>query len=113
MSSRNGGTNSMKASREDVRAIVLLLRQFGPMLKYPHSSGIKGSKHPHLRGLRIQHAGPPLRVLYAFDLRRMGVLLIGGNKTGADRWYEPFVPLSDKIYDEHLVTLKREGLLDG
>ena len=39
--------------------------------------------------------------------------LIGGNKTGDDRWYETFVPLADKIYDDHLVTLKREGLLDG
>ncbi len=102
-----------EGEQEDVRAIVLLLRQFGPTLKYPHSSDIKGSKPTHLRELRIQHAGQPYRVLYAFDPRRVGVLLIGGNKTGDDRWYETFVPLADKIYDDHLVTLKREGLLDG
>lgn len=96
-----------------MRALVLLLRQFGPTLKYPHSFDIKGSKHTHLRELRIQHVGQPYRVLYAFDPRRVGVLLIGGNKTGDDRWYETFVPLADKIYDDHLVTLKREGLLDG
>lgn len=47
--------------------------QFGPTLKYPHSSDIKGSKHTHLRELRIQHAGQPFRVLDAFDLRRVGV----------------------------------------
>lgn len=99
--------------QEDVRAVVLLLRQFGPTLRYPHSSDIKGSKHRHMRELRIQHAGQPYRVLYAFDPRRVAILLIGGNKTGDDRWYETFVPLADKIYDDHLGTLKREGLLDG
>ncbi len=83
-----------EGEQEDVRAIVLLLRGFGPTLKYPHSSDIKGSKHTHMRELRIQHAGQPYRVLYAFDPRRVAILLIGGNKTGDDRWYETFVPRS-------------------
>ena len=38
--------------------------------------------------------------------------LIGGDKTGNDRWYEEFVPLADRLYDEHLAELKREGLID-
>ena len=32
-----------------------------------------------MRELRIQHAGEPYRVLYAFDPRRTAILLIGGN----------------------------------
>jgi hypothetical protein len=53
-------------------------------------------------------------VLYAFDPRRTAILLIGGDKTGNDRWYEQYVPLADRLYDEHLETLRREGLIgDG
>lgn len=55
--------------------------------------------------------GRPYRVLYAFDPRRVGILLIGGDKTGDDRWYDRLVPLADRLYDEHLRTLDPEGLL--
>ena len=30
------------------------------------------------------------------------ILLIGGDKTGQDRWYEKWVPLADKLYERHL-----------
>ncbi len=90
-----------------------MLGEFGPNLRYPHSSGITTSKHDHLRELRIQHAGHPYRVLYAFDPRRCAILLLGGDKTGNPRWYDEQVPVADRLYDEHLETLKKEGLLDG
>lgn len=35
------------------------------------------------RWRRIQHRGRPYRVLYAFDPRRVAILLIGGEKTDA------------------------------
>jgi len=62
-----------------------------------------------MRELRIQHAGDPYRVLYAFDPRRTAILLIGGNKTGKDRWYEQYVPIADRLYDEHIQALRQEG----
>lgn len=55
----------------------------------------------------------PYRILFAFDLRRSAILLIGGDKTGKDRWYEQHVPIADGLYDIHLKTLKDEGLSDG
>jgi hypothetical protein len=61
--------------------------------------------------LRIQHEGRPYRVLYAFDPQRAAILLLGGDKTGNDRWYDEHVPIADRIYDEHLGELKREGLI--
>lgn len=64
-----------------------------------------------MRELRIQHAGNPYRVLYAFDPKHTAILLLGGNKSGNDRWYEEYIPIADKLYDEHLETLKREGLI--
>lgn len=43
----------------------------------------------------------------------MAILLIGGDKTGDDRFYERMVPEADRLYTEHLAQLKREGLTDG
>ncbi len=96
-----------------VAAVVQLLEMKGPHLPYPYSSGINVSRHPHMRELRIQHSGEPYRVLYAFDPRRTAILLLGDNKTGDGRWYEIFVPIADKLYDEHLDTLKSEQRSDG
>ena len=91
------------------RVVELLVKQ-GPSLPFPYSSGIGTSRHRHMRELRIQHGGRPYRVLYAFDPRRAAILLLGGDKTGNDRWYDKHVPIADTLYDECLRELKREGL---
>lgn len=96
-----------------IDASVRLLEARGPTLGFPHSSGIESSRHSHMRELRIQHHGRPFRALYAFDPRRMAILLIGGDKTGDDRWYENQVPIADRLYDEHIRQLRNEGLRDG
>lgn len=96
-----------------VAASVSLLEARGPALGFPHSSGIKGSRHGPMRELRTQHAGRPLRTLYAFDPRRMAILLLGGDTTGNARWYEVHVPIADRLYDEHLRTLQRENRKRG
>lgn len=89
-----------------VDASVRLLEKCGPTLGYPHSSKISNSRHNHMRELRTQHQGRPLRTLYAFDPRRTAILLIGGDKTGDDRWYEVNVPIADRLYDEHLEEIR-------
>jgi hypothetical protein len=78
---------------------------------FPYSSGIAFSRHRHMRELRNQHEGRPYRVLFAFDPRRSAILLLGGDKTGNDRWYEEHVPLADALYEEYLRELEREGLI--
>ena len=93
--------------QDSVAVVVGLLEARGPHLPFPYSSGIAGSRHSHMRELRIQHAGEPYRVLYAFDPRRVALLLIGGKKTGDDRWYKTYIPTADRLYDEHLETLKK------
>jgi hypothetical protein len=55
-----------------------------------------------MKELRIQHEGRPYRVLFIFDPQRNAVLLIGGDKTGSDRWYEEYVPKADAIYRRYL-----------
>jgi hypothetical protein len=92
--------------QESVDFGVRLLQERGPHLKRPHVDTISGSNYPNMRELRCQHEGRPYRVLYAFDPRRVGMLLIGGDKTGNDRWYEQFVPKADAIYCEHLKEIQ-------
>ena len=100
-----GGLND-----EEQVSVVELLVEHGPSLPFPYSSGIATSRHRHMRELRIQYEGRPYRVLYAFDPRRAAILLLGGDKTGNDRWYDEHVPIADKLYDEYLRELEREGL---
>jgi hypothetical protein len=100
-----------EAQQDAVDRVVGLLEERGPQLGFPHSSDIKGSRHGQLRELRAQSQGHPLRVLYAFDPRRAAILLLGGDKTGDDAWYRRAVPEADRLYDEHVATLRREGLI--
>lgn len=88
--------------QESIRVKVELLAELGPSLTRPHADTIRGSRVQNLRELRIQHEGRPYRVLYVFDPRRTGVLLVGGDKTGNPRWYEEFVPKAEAIYEQHL-----------
>ena len=46
-------------------------------------------------------------------LQGSAILLIGGDKTGDDRWYDVNVPAADRLYDEHLEQLRKEGLING
>jgi hypothetical protein len=94
--------------REDVRASVRVLQQFGPSLGRPHVDSVAGSRYSNMKELRTQHSGRPYRTLFAFDPRRVAILLIGGDKTGNSRWYEEFVPLADKIYARHLKEIEAE-----
>ena len=94
--------------REDVIAVVDLLKALGPRLGFPYTSKVKGSRHGQMREMRIQHAGRPFRVLYAFDPRRAAILLVGGDKTGNGRWYDQMIPLADRLFDEHLSELSEQ-----
>jgi hypothetical protein len=48
-------------------------------------------------------------VLYIFDPRRVALLLLGGDKTGDDRWYEKNVHLADQIYDSYISEMEEEN----
>ena len=98
-----------EGQQDAVAARVELLMEYGPNLPYPYSSDIRGSRHGVMRELRAQSGGRPLRVFYAFDPRRTLILLIGGDKTGNDRFYEEYVPVADSLYDEHLEELRKGG----
>ena len=97
--------------RDKITAAIELLQEEGPQLRFPLSSGVAGSDHDHMRELRVQHKGRPIRIFYAFDPRRVAILLIGDDKTGDNRFYKKFVPLADELYDAHIAELKRRKLI--
>lgn len=97
--------------QDAVDARVELLIDQGPDLGRPVVDSIKGSRHKNMKELRASKDGA-LRVLFVFDPRRHAILLLGGDKTGDwERWYEVHIPRADDLYDEHLQTLRDEGLI--
>jgi hypothetical protein len=100
-----------ESQQDDVAAAGSLLMELGPKLPFPHSSGINGSKHAHMRELRVQSSGRPLRIFHAFDPRPSAILLIGGDKTGDGRFYERMIPIADELYDVYLDEIREEGLI--
>jgi hypothetical protein len=97
-------------SRDWVVAAVEILEEQGPGLGRPFVDSVEGSRHANMKELRPR--GGSLRILFAFDPCRMAILLIGGDKTNRwQAWYREFIPVADRLYDEHLETLETEGLL--
>ncbi|HET7234652.1 MAG TPA: type II toxin-antitoxin system RelE/ParE family toxin [Longimicrobium sp.] len=100
-----------RSESDAVARAVGLLERFGPALGDPYTSDVVSSRHKRMRELKAQHRGHPLRMLYAFDPRRTAIILLGGDKTGDDRWYDVNVPRADRLYDVHRDELKQEGLI--
>jgi hypothetical protein len=97
----------MPQEQDKVATVVELLGERGVDLPYPYSSKINGSRYAHMRELIIQCHGDPIRVFYAFDPRRVAVLLIGGLKAGKEkRFYREHVPWADRLYEQHLKSLE-------
>jgi hypothetical protein len=59
-----------------------------------------------LRELRIKSSSHVLRIIYAFDPQRDAVLIIGGDKTGDNRFYEKILPWAEKIWLKYLAEQK-------
>ena len=96
--------------QDRVASAVELLEQSGPALGRPLVDTLKGSHHPNMKELRPR--GGHIRVLFAFDPRRMAILLMGGDKSRLwSNWYADAIPAADALYDEHLQALRDEGAI--
>ena len=96
-------------NRTDILASLIVLQEKGPMLSRPYADTVNGSRHSNMKELRVQSKGEPIRVFFAFDHVRKGILLCGGNKTGNDkRFYDVMIPIADREFTEHLERIKKE-----
>lgn len=94
--------------QDELLAHAALLFEFGPNLGRPTVDGLKGSKHANMKEMRFSWDGGVWRVAFAFDPQRQAILLVGGDKGGADqrRFYKRLILIADSRFDEHLVDLK-------
>jgi hypothetical protein len=101
---------------EDVRikigAMASVLERFGPTLSRPKADVLKGSRHSNMKELRFAVGKQAWRVAFAFDPRRKGILLVGGNKQGANerQFYKQLVATADKRFDRHPAGLRGEAV---
>ena len=65
------------AQQKSIDRIVNLLIEHGPTLPDRYSKKVISSRHGRMRELRVQSDGRPLRIFYAFDPRRVAILLKG------------------------------------
>src|SRR4051794_11178476 len=98
--------------QEAVTARVGMLEEQGPSLGRPTVAEVDGSTIPNLKELRASKDGA-LRVLFAFNPLRTAILLLGGDKatSGWKAWYGTAIPEAERLWDEHLSELRREGLI--
>jgi len=92
----------------EVIASVELLKLLGPRLGRPHADTLNGSKYANMKELRANAADQVLRIAFAFDPDRSGILLVGGNKSGISkkRFYKQLIDKADQLYAAHLAALK-------
>jgi hypothetical protein len=94
--------------KEEIIAKVEILKLFGPALGRPHVDTLNGSKHSNMKELRANTADQVLRVAFAFDPNRAGILLVAGDKAGVGqkRFYRQLIAKADVLYDIHLAKIK-------
>jgi len=96
--------------QDELFAHAKLLAEFGPNLGSPTVDTLKGTSHANMKEMRFNWMGEVWRVAFAFDPQRQAVLLVGGDKGGADqkRFYKRLIAVADNRYSEHLATLDDE-----
>ncbi len=95
-------------AQAEIIATVELLKLLGPRLGRPHADTLNGSRYTNLQELRASTAAKVLRIAFAFDPDRNGILLIGGDKSGVSkkRFYKQLIEKADQLYAAHLAVLK-------
>ncbi len=93
--------------QDELFAHAKLLAEFGPNLGRPTVDTLKGTSHANMKEMRFNWMGEVWRVAFAFDPQRQAVLLVGGDKGGADqkRFYKRLITVADNRYSEHLAAL--------
>ncbi len=85
-----------------------MLEARGPQLPFPYSSGIEGSRHTHMRELRIQSGSEPYRVFYAFDPWRTAIRSSAASRARS-LLRDVMILVADRyLYEEHLIEIRKE-----
>jgi hypothetical protein len=88
--------------QDEILAVLTVLAESGPKLGRPRVDTLQGSFFSNMKELRIQYQGEPWRILFAFDPKRQAILLVGGNKSGNQKWYKENIPIAEQRYKKYL-----------
>lgn len=86
---------------DNVLAALEFLEELGPGCGRPFVDSVHQSRHSNMKELRPR--GGNIRILFAFDPKRVAITLLAGDKTGSwNKWYRKNVPIADDRFDAHL-----------
>lgn len=93
---------------DEIGGLIELLEIEGPQLGRPHCDTLNGSAHANMKELRCRAGGGVWRIAFAFDPKREAVVLVAGDKGGANqkRFYKRLIATADERYSEHLDAMK-------
>jgi hypothetical protein len=97
-----------EAVQDELLAHVAALEIFGPQLGRPRVDTLNGSRHANMKELRFDAADGVWRFAFAFDKKRKGIVLCGGDKAGSSekRFYRQLIAKADDRFDAHLAGLR-------
>lgn len=97
-----------EATQDELLARLKVIATFGPSLGRPNVDTLSGSSFANMKELRFRLDGL-WRFAFAFDPARTAIILVGGNKSGANqsRFYRDLVRTADRRFAQHLENLKR------
>jgi hypothetical protein len=89
--------------QDEILALGILLTELGPQLSRPHADTLKGSRFPNMKELRFSADDGAWRVAFAFDSRRMAILLCAGDKSGVSErlFYKTLIRKADERFAAH------------
>lgn len=104
-----------EAVQDELLAHVTVLEMFGPQLGRPRVDTLKGSRQANMKELRFDAAGGVWRFAFAFDPKRRGIVLCGGDKSGGSekRFYRQLIAKADERFDAHLSAIAQSGAERG
>ena len=87
------------------------IEEFGPKAGRPRVDTLKGSRYANMKELIFAADDGVWRVAFAFDPRRMAIVLVAGDKSGVSqkKFYQRLIDKADERYGQHLERLKRAG----
>jgi hypothetical protein len=96
--------------QDELLAHLRLLEQFGPQLGRPRADTLNGSRPSNMKELRFVAADGVWRFAFAFDPKRQGIVLCGGDKSGVSetRYYQQLIDKADARFDAHISRIKKE-----
>lgn len=90
--------------QDELLAVAVVIKQFGPTAKRPRVDTLEGSKHPNMKELRFEANDGVWRAAFAFDPERKAIVLVAGDKSGMsqDLFYKRLIKKADARFSAHI-----------